>query len=136
LGAQVAALASVTGSWGPAVAGSVLVVGGAVSRWLPVLAVVLLRDGVGHDGLGAWFSDAVSGRDAVVGAVTIALVVAVGMALGAWALGSAALIGILIGLLATAFIVRLRGRLDGDGLGACVEITLLATLVGTAVIAP
>ena len=58
LGAEVAALASVTASWGPVVAGSVVVVGGAVSRWLPVLAVVLLRDRVGHDGLGAWFSNA------------------------------------------------------------------------------
>ena len=90
LGAEVAALASVTSSWGPLVAGSVVVVGGALSRWLPVLAVVLFRDRVGHDGLGAWFSDAVSGRDALVGAVTVALVVAVGMALGAWAFGPAA----------------------------------------------
>jgi adenosylcobinamide-GDP ribazoletransferase len=134
--AEVAALASVTASWGPMVAGSVVVVGGAVSRWLPVLAVVALRDRVGHDGLGAWFSDAVSGRDAIVGAVTVALLVAVGMALGAWALGPAALIGTVVGLLATAFIVRLRGRLDGDGLGACIEITMMVTLVGVAVIAP
>ena len=91
---------------------------------------------IGPDGLGAWFSDAVSGRDAIVGAVTVALAVAVGMALGAWALGPGALIGTVVGMLATAFIVRLRGRLDGDGLGACVEISMLATLVGLAVIAP
>jgi adenosylcobinamide-GDP ribazoletransferase len=136
LGAEVAALASVTASWGPVVAASVVVVGGAVSRWLPVLAVVLLQDRVGHDGLGAWFSDAVSGRDAIVGAVTVALMVALGTALGGWAVGPGALIGIAVGLAATALIVRWRGRLDGDGLGACVEIALTATLVGLAVIAP
>ena len=136
LGAEVAALASVTASWGPVVAASVVVVGGAVSRWLPVLAVVLLRDRVGHDGLGAWFSDAVSGRDAIVGAVTVALVVALGTGLGGWALGLGALIGIGVGLAATALIARARGRLDGDGLGACVEIALTATFVGLAVIAP
>ena len=136
LGAEVAALASVTASLGPVVAGSVVVVGGALSRWLPVLAVVLRRDRVGHDGLGAWFSEAVSGRDVIVGAVTVVLVVAVGMALAAWALGPAALIGTVVGLLAAAFMVRLRGQLDGDGMGACVEITLMATLVGLAVIAP
>lgn len=146
LGAQVAALASVTATWGPLVAASVVVVGGALSRWLPVLAVVLLRDRVGHDGLGAWFSDAVSGRDAIVGAVTVALTVVIGTALGGWAvggsamggwaLGAAALIGVAVGLAATALVVRARGRLDGDGLGACVEIALLATLVGVAVIAP
>lgn len=146
LGADVAALASVAASWGPVVAASVVVVGGAVSRWLPVLAVVLLRDRVGHDGLGAWFSDAVSGRDAIVGAVTVALIVGLGTALGGWpkdgaamgvwTLGAAALIGIAVGLAATDLVVRARGRLDGDGLGACVELALLATLVGAAMIAP
>ena len=35
LGAEVAALASVTASWGTVVAASVVVVGGAVSRWHP-----------------------------------------------------------------------------------------------------
>lgn len=136
VGAEVAALASVTVSWGLVVAGSVVIVAGAVSRWLPVLAVVLFRDRVGHDGLGAWFSDAVSGRDAIVGALTVALVVAVATPLGGWALGPGALVGTAVGLGATALIVRARGRLDGDGLGACVEITLTATLVGLALIAP
>jgi adenosylcobinamide-GDP ribazoletransferase len=136
LAAEVAALASVTASWGPLVAGSAVVVGGAVSRWMPVLAVALLRDRVGHDGLGAWFSEAVSGRDAVVGAVTVAIAVGAGMALGGWALGPGALIAAAAGVVATAFIVRLRGRLDGDSLGASVEITLTATLVALAVIAP
>ena len=136
LGAEVAALASVTAASGPVVAASAVVVGGAVSRWLPVLAVVLLRDRVGHDGLGAWFSDAVSGRDAMVGAVTVAFTVGVGVALGGWAVGLGALVGGVIGLLATALVATARGRLDGDGLGACVEIALTATLVGLAVIAP
>lgn len=136
LGGQVAALASVTASWSPVVAGSIVVVAGAVSRWLPVLAVVVLRGRVGSDGLGAWFNDAVSGRDAIVGAVTVALAVAVGTALGGWALGPGALIGTSVGLVATALIARARGRLDGDGLGASVEITLTATLIGLAVIAP
>ncbi|MDF2734247.1 MAG: adenosylcobinamide-GDP ribazoletransferase [Chloroflexota bacterium] len=136
MGVEVAALASVAASWGPAVAASVVVVGGAVSRWLPVVAVVLLRDRVGHDGLGAWFSNAVSWRDAIVGAVTVAIVVGAGMTSGAWALGPGALIGGTAGLVATAFITGLRGRLDGDGLGASVEITLTATLVCLAVIAP
>lgn len=136
LGAEVAALASVTASWGPLVAASVVVVGGAVSRWLPVLGVVLLRERVGHDGLGAWFSDAVSGRDAIVGAVTVALMVALGAAVGGWAVVLGALVGSAVGLVATALIARARGRLDGDGLGACVEIALLTTLASLAVIAP
>lgn len=136
LGGQVAALASLTASWGPVVAGSSVVVVGAVSRWLPVLAVVLLRGRVGPDGLGAWFSDAVSGRDAIVGAVTVAFTVAIGAAFGGWALGPAALIGTSVGLIATTLFARSRGRLDGDGLGASIEITLTATLVGLAVIAP
>lgn len=136
LGAQIAALASVTASWGPLVAASVLVVGGAVSRWLPVLGVVLLRERVGHDGLGAWFSDAVSGRDAIVGAVTVALLVALGTTAGGWAVALGALVGSAVGLVATALIARGRGGLDGDGLGACVEIALLATLASLAVIAP
>ena len=143
LAGQVAALASLTASWGPVVAGSMVVVAAAVSRWLPVLAVVLLRDGVARDGLAAWFSDAVSARDAIVGAVTVALSVGAGTVLGGralgldgWALGPGALIGTAVGLAATALVVRLRGRLDGDGLGASVELTVLATFVGLAVIGP
>ncbi len=136
LSAEVAALASVTASWGPLVAASGLVVGGAVSRWLPVLSVVVLRERVGHEGLGAWFSDAVSGRDAIVGAMTIVLVVGVGTALGGWAVGLGAFAGGALGLAATALIAGARGRLDGDGLGASVEVALLATLTSLAVIAP
>jgi adenosylcobinamide-GDP ribazoletransferase len=136
LGAEVAALTSVTASWGPLVAGAAIVVGSALSRWLPVLAVVLLRDRVGYDGLGAWFSDSVSGRDAIVGAVTVAIVVGAGTALGGWALGPGALAGTVVGLAATGLVVRWRGRLDGDSLGASVELTLTAMLVSLAVIAP
>lgn len=136
LGGQVAALASVTASWGPVAAGSTLVVAGAVSRCLPVVAVVLLRRRVGREGLGAWFRDAVSGRDAIVGAATVILAAVAGTVVGGWPLGPAALIGTSVGLVATALIARARGRLDGDGLGASVEIALLATLAGLAVIAP
>lgn len=136
LAGDVAALAGLAASWAPVAAGSAVVVSAAVSRSLPVLAVVLVRDRAGHDGLGAWFSDAVSGRDAIVGAVTVALAVAAGTALGARGLVPGALIGILVGLAAMALIVRFRHRLDGDGLGASVEVSLLATLVSIAVIAP
>lgn len=133
LAAQVAALVSVTAS-GSIMAGSILVVGGAVSRWLPVLAVVLLRRRVGHDGLGAWFGARVSAGDAVVGAATTALIVAVAAALVGWAIVVAALIGVTVGSLAASLVARARGTLDGDGLGASIEVTLTATVVGLAVI--
>lgn len=133
---QIAALTSVTASWGPVVAGCSVVVAVAVSRWLPVLAVVVLRGRVGPHRLGAWFGAGVSGRDAIVGAATVALIVAVGTTLGGWALGPGAVMGAAVGIVAAALLARARGRLDGDGLGAAVEISLTATLVGLAVIAP
>ena len=136
LGAEIAAIASVAASWSPIVAGAAVVIGGASSRWMPVLAVVVLRDRVGLDGLGRWFTNAVSGRDAIVGAVTVALAMGAGIAIGGWALGLGTLIGAAAGIGATAGITRARGRLDGDGLGASVEITLTATLVCLAVVAP
>jgi adenosylcobinamide-GDP ribazoletransferase len=135
LGSQVAALASVTASSGPPVAAAILVVGGSVSRWLPVLAVVLFRQRVAPDGLGAWFSARVSGAGAVVGATTIAPAVVVGGAMVGWAIVPGALVGIGAGIVGTALVARARGRLDGDGLGASVEIALTATLVGLAVVA-
>jgi len=136
LGGQVAALASVAASWGPIAAGSTLVVAAAVSRWLPVLAVVVLRGRIGQQGLGAWFSDAVSGRDAIAGAVTVTLLLAIAVALGGWAVAFGGLAGAAVGLVAIASITGARGRLDGDGLGASVEIALLASLASMAVVAP
>lgn len=135
LGGQVAALVSLTGSSGPMVAGSIVVVAGSVSRWLPVVAVVLLRRRVGPDGLAAWFSARVSTGDAVIGAATAALTIGIAAALAGWAIVVGALIGTSVGIVATALIAHVRGRLDGDGLGASVEIALTATVVGLAVVA-
>jgi adenosylcobinamide-GDP ribazoletransferase len=135
LGTQVAALASVIGSSGPMVAGALVVVGGSASRWLPVLAVVLLRRRVAPHGLGAWFSAHVSIGDAAIGAVSVALTVAVAGALVGWAIVPGTIIGIAAGIVGAALIAGARGRLDGDGLGASVEIALTATLAGLAVVA-
>jgi adenosylcobinamide-GDP ribazoletransferase len=134
LGGQVAALGSVTASSGPLVAAAILVVGGSVSRWLPVIAAVWLRQWVAPDGLGAWFSARVSGVDMVTGGFTVALAVVLAGALVGWALVPGALIGMGTGVIGTALVARARGRLDGDGLGASVEIALTATLVGLAVV--
>jgi adenosylcobinamide-GDP ribazoletransferase len=136
LGGQVAALASVSQSSGAVMAGSVVVVAGAVSRCLPVLAVVLLRRRVGPDGLGAWFSARVSAGDAIIAAATVAITVAGAAVLAGWAIAVAALAGTVVGIAVTALVARIRGRLDGDGLGASVEIALTATVVSLAVIAP
>ena len=137
LGSQVAALASVTAASGVAVAAATLVVGGAASRWLPVVGVVLLRRWVGPDGLGAWFSARVSAVDAVSGGVAVALVAVVAAAAAGPANVPGGFIGlaggIAVGLAGTALVARARGGLDGDGLGASVEIGLTATLVGLAV---
>lgn len=135
LGGQVAAVASLAASSGPLVAGSILVVGGAVSRWLPVLATAVLRRRVARDGLGAWFGAHVSARDAVAGGVTIALIVAVGAALVGWTIVVAALGGVALGLAGSALLAAARGRLDGDGLGASVEIAMTATVAVVAVVA-
>ena len=133
--AQIAALASIAGTSGPILAGAAVVVGGAISRWLPVVSVVLLRARVGPDGLGAWFSARVSTGDAVVGAAFVALAAAAATALAGLAIVPAAIIGIGGGLLGAAVVAGIRGRLDGDGLGASVELAFTATLVGLAVIA-
>ena len=111
LGSQVAALASVEASAGPWVAGAVVVVAGSVSRWLPVVAVVLLSRRVGPDGLGAWFGAHVAVGDAIVGAGMVAVVsvatavgvVATGLA-GApdgWAIGIAAVVGVIAAIVVT-----------------------------------
>lgn len=134
LGGQVAALASVGASSGALVVGASLVAAGAVSRWLPVLAVTTLRRQVARDGLGAWFAARVAAGDAVACGVTAAIVVGFGAVLAGWPIALAGLGGAAIGLAGTALIAAARGRLDGDGLGASVEITMTATVVLLAVL--
>jgi adenosylcobinamide-GDP ribazoletransferase len=134
LGGQVAALASVSASSGALVAGAILVTGGAVSRWLPVLAVTTLRHRVARDGLGAWFGARVSTGDAAVGGGTAAIVAGLGAVLAGWPVALAGLGGAVLGLAGTALIASARGQLDGDGLGASVEITMTATVVLLAVL--
>ncbi len=134
LGSQVAALTSVTASSGPTVAAATLVVGGAASRWLPVVAVAVLGRWVGPDGLGAWFSARVSGVDVLIGGAVVAIVAGIAAAAAGWAIVPGALIGIAVGIGGTALLARARGSLDGDGLGAAVEVTLTATLVGLALV--
>lgn len=135
LGGQAAALASVTTSSGPPLAAAALVVGGAASRWLPVVAVVLLRRWIGPSGLGAWFGARVSGMNAVIGGTGVVLVVGLAAVVVGWAVVPAALIGTAVGMGGIALVARARGGLDGDGLGASVEVALTATLVGLAVVA-
>lgn len=135
LAGQVAALASLAASSGPLVAGSIVVVAAAVSRWMPVLVVAVLRRRVARDGLGAWFGAQVSARDAVVGGLTSALIVAIGAALAGWLIVVAALGGVVIGVAGAALVAAARGRLDGDGLGASVEVTMTVTVALLAVIA-
>jgi adenosylcobinamide-GDP ribazoletransferase len=135
LGGQVAALASVSASSGPMVAGAIVVVGGSVSRWLPVLAVVLFRRRLGQYGLGAWFGAHVSAWDATIGLVTVIAVTAVTSAIAGWTIAIAVPIGVAVAIAGTSLVARARGRLDGDSLGLCVEIALTATLVSLAVIA-
>ena len=134
LGGQVASLASVSASSGAIVAGAIVVAAGAVSRWVPVLAVTTFRQRVARDGLGAWFGARVSAGDAVAGAVTTAIVVGLGAVLAGWPIAFAGLGGAAIGLAGTALIAGARDRLDGDGLGASVEITMTATLALLAVL--
>ncbi len=134
LGSQVAAVASVAATSGPLLAGASVVVAAAVSRWLPVASVVVLRHRVGHDGLGAWFSARVSIGDAVVGAGFVASTVVAATLLAGLAILPAAVIGVGGGLLGTRILAGTRGRLDGDGLGASVEIACTATMVALAVI--
>lgn len=136
LGGQVAALASVSQSSGAVMAGSVVVVAGAVSRCLPVLAVVLLRGRVGPGGLGAWFSARVSAGDAITAAATGVVIVAIAAVLAGWALAVAALIGSVVGIAVSALVAGIRHQLDGDLLGASVEIALTATVVSLAVMVP
>jgi len=132
---QVAALASVGASSGQTAAAAILVVGGSVSRWLPLVAVALLRRRIRPDGLGAWFAARVSVSDVVVGGASAVVVAGVAAALAGPAVAIAAIIGVVAALVGVASVVRARRHLDGDGLGACVEIGLTATVVAMAVIA-
>ena len=134
LGGQVAALASVSSSSGALVAGASLVAAGAVSRWLPVLAVRTLRERVPRDGLGGWFGARVWAGDAIVGGVTAAIVVGLAAVLAGWSIALAGLGGAALGLAGTAAIAAARGRLDGDGMGASIEMTMTATVVLLAVL--
>jgi adenosylcobinamide-GDP ribazoletransferase len=135
LGGQVAALASVTASSGPMVAGAIVVVGGSVSRWVPVLAVILFRRRLAEYGLGAWFGAHVLAWDATIGAATVFVVTAVTSAIAGWTIAIAAAVGVALAIAGTGLVARARGRLDGDGLGACVEIAMTATVASLAVIA-
>ena len=132
---EVAALASVGASSGPTAAAAILVVGASVSRWLPLVAVALLRRRIRPDGLGAWFAARVSVSDVIVGGASAVVVAGVATALAGPAVAIAAIIGVVAAMVGVALVVRARGQLDGDGLGACVEIGLTATVVAMAVIA-
>ncbi len=135
LGAQIAAIASASASSGAVMAISVVIVAAAVSRCVPVLAVVVLRGRIEPDGLGAWFSARTSAGDAAIAAATLTLIVALGSVAEGWPIAVAALTGTAVGIAAAAGIARARGQMDGDGLGASVEIALTATVVALAVIA-
>lgn len=134
LGGQVAALSSIGASSGALVAGAILIVAAAVSRWMPVLAVASLGHRIARDGLGGWFGAQVFPGEAVAGGVTSAIVVGIGAVVAGWPVAFAGLGGAAIGLGATALIAGARGRLDGDGFGASVEITMTATLAVVAVL--
>ena len=137
IGAEVAAIASVIASDGPAIAAAAVVVALTVSRALPVVAAALLRapSDSRSGGFGAWFADQVGPRDALVATLLAVLVCALAAAVAGWPeLAAVAMIGGLVGGLVTAAIRAARGGLDGDGLGASIELTTLAVLAAVAVI--
>lgn len=123
IGAQVAALASIVSYAGPLVAGLACVAGGAASRALPVVLVVLRRRAAVRPGLGSRFADRV-GRPDVIGAVAGAVLVTIGAGLLSVSvrLPVAVAIGSAFGLASGIALVTWRGQLDGDVLGATVEL--------------
>ncbi len=129
LGLETAALAAIVASSGGRFAAAALIVAAAVSRALPVVAIVTRRGALATDGFGAWFAARVRPSAAVIAIVLAAAITgAIAVVAGSAVLAVGGLVGAAIGLLATVAIVAGRGRLDGDGMGAIVELTLAATL--------
>jgi adenosylcobinamide-GDP ribazoletransferase len=135
LGVDVAALADLAAR-GAVVAATALVAAAAISRGLaPAWAVIVGRQWRPTDGLGAWFSDLVSGRDAAAAGLSAGVV---GLA-AAWLVpgGSATaavafLAGTASGAAVAAGALRARRQLDGDGYGATIELTFAAILIAAA----
>lgn len=136
IGAEIAAVASIVGAAGVLFTGSAFVAVMALARVVPVIAVQTAVARSASLGLGSWFGASVSGTDAIVAAVSAALVLAAAMAISGapWVLFVAAIVELLIGLAAVAFIARARGSLDGDGMGAAIEVSMIAGLVAVAVV--
>ena len=136
IGAEVAAIAAISGSQGPVLAGGAVVVAMIVGRLVPVVVIGIgRRPGAGASGFGAWFAGQVRPRDVAV-ALALAAVAVAGACLvvatpvpGGWALA-----GLLAGGAATLAIRAARGGLDGDGLGASIEATVLGTLAVAAIV--
>lgn len=133
LGLEVTSLTLLAAGPGPFVAGLACLVGGAGSRVAPVVLARAARRRAAAAGMGAWFSDRVTARDATIaGSSGVLLAVAA----ASWSGSAAVLVGGLVGF-ATGTglglaLVRLRGRLDGDGYGATVELTFAATVLAIA----
>jgi adenosylcobinamide-GDP ribazoletransferase len=137
IGAEITSVTSIVGAGGIVFAGSAFVAVTAMSRIVPIVAVLAFPARAATNGLGSWFSESVSRMDAIVaaGIASIVLAAALVVAGTGWTLLVAALIGLAIGLAAAAAMVSARGALDGDGMGAAIEISVVAGLVATAVVA-
>ena len=105
-----------------------LVLGGAASRSVPVLAAPLAAHG--EAGLGAWWGRSVRAVD--VG-VCAAVVLGLGLVAGPTHLVTAGA-SLLTGLIAVAVLGRRFGVVSGDSYGAAVELAFLAALVAEVVV--
>lgn len=137
LGAEVASLASLAKSVGPAVSGAVLLAAMVAARVVPVLVAAIERRRttlVDDDGFGAWFARRVGGSDVALAAgIAAAVVVACAVVVDDPLPALAAVVGIGLALGGAAAIRHARGRLDGDALGASTELGVVLILASAAV---
>ncbi len=96
LGLDVAALASLAATAGPAVTAIACIAAGAVSRTVAVVAGLGMRSRAAGR-LGAWFAERLRRSDAVIAVTSAALVVIIGAVLAGSAVGAAAGSSVAIG---------------------------------------
>lgn len=137
---EVAALASIASTGGPATAAWALVAAAGVARSVPVFLALAVGpvDGsagaYGSDGLGAWFASHVAIVDAAIAIVTVAVLVGIVAVAATPVIAAATFVGGATGLALSRAVLALRGGLDGDGFGASVELTFVAIVATVAVV--
>jgi adenosylcobinamide-GDP ribazoletransferase len=134
---QAAAVASLIGSSGALTAGVTLLVGTAIARVVPVVAVRAMPAPVGASAMGGWFGARVTLVDALLAAGSVAALVAaaaIGLGDGGTGLAAAAILQLAAGVAITATITMARGSLDGDGIGAATELSAAVGLAAMAVL--